>query len=97
MSNQYRAISKTPLMTSPLLKIDTLSGDVISSVGSGLFYMPHGLTVRLLISFFGCKKDYSDIFDLEVDLNGDLWVTDVGKHQVRRYLLMFFWMIFEIF
>jgi len=47
-----------------ILEIDKDSGKIINSWGSGLFIMPHGLTV---------------------DRNDNVWVTDVGLHQVFKF------------
>lgn len=44
-----------------ILTVDQFTGKVKSSLGSNLFYMPHGLTV---------------------DHEANIWVTDVGLHQV---------------
>jgi peptidylamidoglycolate lyase len=58
-----------PFPTEPISKptisvIDGTSGRLLNSWGTGMFIMPHGLTV---------------------DHEGNLWLTDVGLHQVFKF------------
>lgn len=46
-----------------IMILDRELGNSVSSLGSNLFYMPHGIAS---------------------DPRGNLWVTDVGRHQVMR-------------
>ncbi len=54
----------SPILENTVLMLDKESGKMIHSWGSGLFIMPHGLTV---------------------DRHNNIWVTDVGLHQVFKF------------
>jgi len=53
-----------PIAENVLALIDSKSSKLISSWGSNLFYMPHGLTI---------------------DYESNIWLTDVGTHQVFKF------------
>nr|CUU00459.1 hypothetical transcript [Hymenolepis microstoma] len=56
-------------ISSPILKIDPVSGRIIESFGNDQFIMPHGLSIA---------KD-------EEGKPIALWVTDVARHQVLKF------------
>ncbi|KAK2718736.1 hypothetical protein QYM36_005912 [Artemia franciscana] len=45
ISHRYRKIADGPIDVDTIVTLDPVTGDVLKSWGSGLFYMPHGLTV----------------------------------------------------
>ena len=53
----------TPISAPTILVLDAQTGAILRSWGSGLFSMPHGLTV---------------------DRENNVWLTDVGLHQVIK-------------
>lgn len=53
-----------PIAEDVLSLIDTQTFKLVSSWGSNIFYMPHGLTI---------------------DSESNIWLTDVGLHQVFKY------------
>jgi len=63
--NHDRLKKKTLIEEDTILTLDQDTGEIKSSWGSGLFYMPHGL---------------------HIDTEGNTWVTDVGLHQVMKFL-----------
>lgn len=62
--NRLVARAGPPIKEDTILTLDANKGKVISSFGSDLFYMPHGL---------------------DIDREGNIWVTDVGLHQVMKF------------
>lgn len=58
------SMPRQPIMQKTVLFIDRNSGRLLNSWGSGMFIMPHGLTV---------------------DHENNIWITDVGLHQVFKF------------
>jgi peptidylamidoglycolate lyase len=56
--------SFAPILENTVLVLDRNTGRIIAEWGSGLFVMPHSLTV---------------------DRDDNIWVTDVGLHQVLKF------------
>jgi peptidylamidoglycolate lyase len=52
-----------PIPNATIAVLDTRTGKVLGEHGSGMFYMPHGLSL---------------------DPTGNVWLTDVGSHQVMK-------------
>lgn len=64
LKNVYLPRSKGPIADNTIVAFNRNAGQVSYEWGSGMFYMPHGLTV-----------DHED----------NVWVTDVGLHQVMKF------------
>lgn len=51
INSRFMAVTNTSISFPSILKVDALTGEVLSAVGSGLFYMPHGLKVLFVTIF----------------------------------------------
>lgn len=63
-NNIYLPRAKGPIAQNTIVAFDRQTGAVAYEWGSGMFYMPHGLTV---------------------DHESNVWITDVGLHQVMKF------------
>lgn len=63
-NNIYLPHAKGPILENTIIAFNRQTGAVAYEWGSGMFYMPHGLTV---------------------DHENNVWITDVGLHQVMKF------------
>jgi len=64
--NEYNVLHtkyQKPIQENTIISLKQSDGDIVSAMGQGLFYMPHGISI---------------------DGDGNIWVTDVGAHQVIK-------------
>lgn len=64
LNNVYLPIKKGPIAENTIIAFDRKTGTISYEWGSGMFFMPHGLTV---------------------DAEDNVWVTDVGLHQIMKF------------
>lgn len=62
--NVYLPRNKGPIAENTIIAFNRKTGQIAYEWGSGMFYMPHGLTI---------------------DADDNVWVTDVGLHQVMKF------------
>lgn len=64
VNNVYLPRNRGAITANTVVAFNRKTGEVSYEWGSGMFYMPHGLTI---------------------DHENNVWITDVGLHQVMRF------------